>query len=69
MSSGWAESDGDGKVHGPFTVDMPPPGGVWLQEMPAAKPVYRRPHIKGVPAVTTDADEDHQPGQGVWRDV
>ncbi len=69
MPGGWAESDGGPQVRGPFTVDMPPPGGVYLIDMPANKPVYRAPRVKGVPGATHGSDEDHQPGQGVWRDV
>jgi hypothetical protein len=62
----WAEGEHDPPV-GPLVVDMPPPRGVFLSDLPADRPAYTRPHVKGVPGASTSADEDHQPGGGAWR--
>lgn len=65
---GWAEGEHD-PPRGPLVVDMPPPKGVFVSDMPAPRPDYIRPHIKGLPGATSDADEDHRPGGGTWRDA
>lgn len=68
--SGWAWHKGDEvpKNHGPFSSDIPPPGGVYLTDMPLGRPLPRpEPKIKGVPRATPQPDdEDYQPGSGTW---
>lgn len=67
--SGWSEG-AHGTYDGLFTSDMTITRGGLVTDMPAAgRPVYHPPVIKGVPGASTTADEDHQPGGGVWRDV
>ena len=67
--SGWAEHEDEQQVYGPFVQDMIPPRGVLATDMPAVKPRYRKPRIKGVPAVTAGDSEDYRAGGGSWRPV
>lgn len=42
--------------------------GVWLSDMPSAKPVIHRRRIKGLPGLT-DEDPDYAPGGGTWHEA
>lgn len=51
------------EMHGPL-------GGVFIQDMPTARPGRGRPKVKGVPGASTGSPgEDYQSGQGTWREV
>ena len=60
--SEWASSDGHPEPTGPFLVDMTQ-GGVFAQDMPAARPPAVKTHIKGLPGAT-GSDEGDQ-----WKAV
>jgi len=66
--SGWAEGEHEEPV-GPFVRDMKPPRGVLVSDMPALKPQYSKPRVKGVPGATAHTDEDYRPGGGQWKDA
>lgn len=74
LPGGFAKHDPERiPLAGPFVsdIDMPGPiGGVFLQDMPAGRPVRPKVKVKGVPGASTGtAGEDYQPGQGSWREV
>ena len=61
--SGWASSEDEPALTGPFLAEMNP-GGVFAQDMPAARPPIRKTRIKGLPGVSGD-DE----GRDGWKEV
>jgi hypothetical protein len=65
---GWAQG-GHEQPRGPFAAEMPVRRGVFISDMPSARPVHARPKIKGVAGATATTDEDHLPGGGTWRPV
>lgn len=70
--AGFARHDNEGErlpLTGLFASEMPARQGVFLTDMPAGRPVPRRPKVKGVPGPSTSADGDYAAGQGTWRDV
>lgn len=65
---GWARQRKPGpESYAPVETEGVAPGGVTVTDMPLGRPRYRKPRIKGVPAITSEAED--QPGGGTWFSV